>query len=321
MTALAVVIVAHDSERELPRTLEAVGAQLRPEDELVIVDNASAAEPPTIPSARLLRTGANLGFAGGAVEGARATTAPLLLFLNPDAVPQPGCLDALREAPGEWAAWQALVLLPHGAGVNTSGNTAHWSGLGWASSSAGGRREVGFASGAALVVRRADWDATGGFDPAYFMYGEDLDLCLRLRLAGRRVGVVPDARVEHDYTFAKGEYKWFHLERNRWWTLLSVYPLRLLVLLAPALAALEFALLPLAWRQGWLGPKLRAEMAVLRSLPFCVRRRRRVQRTRRVSAGFFADGLTADLDSEYLEVPVAAARLQALVWACVRRLV
>ncbi len=84
------------------------------------------------------------------------------------------------------------------------------------------------------------------------MYGEDLDLSLRLRLAGWGVGVVPAARVEHDYDFAKGDYKWFHLERNRWWTLLAAYPAPLLALLAPALLAFELALLAVAARGGWL---------------------------------------------------------------------
>ena len=56
------------------------------------------------------------------------------------------------------------------------------------------------------------------------MYGEDLDLSLRLRLAGWGVGVVPAARVAHDYAFAKGDYKWFYLERNRWWTMTRRLP-------------------------------------------------------------------------------------------------
>jgi N-acetylglucosaminyl-diphospho-decaprenol L-rhamnosyltransferase len=184
-------------------------------------------------------------------------------------------------------------------------------------------REVSFASGAALVVRREAWEEVGGFDDEYFMYGEDLDLALRLRLAGWEVGVVPAARVEHDYEFTKGDYKWFHLERNRWWTLLGAYPLPLLVALLPALVVFELALLAVAARGGWLRPKLRAQVAVLRTLPWALARRRRVQATRRGSLRAFCAGLTASLDSPYLaaakDIP-AAETLQAGYWHGVTRL-
>ena len=152
------------------------------------------------------------------------------------------------------------------------------------------------------MVRREAWDAVGGFDPEYFMYGEDLDLSLRLRLAGWGVGIVPAAaRVEHAYEFAKGAYKWFYLERNRWWTVLGAYPARLLALLAPALLALRARAAAVAARGGWLRAKLRAQAAVLRSLPWALRRRRRVQalRARRRRARS-RPSLTASLDSPYL---------------------
>lgn len=331
MTALAVVIVAHDSADALPPTLAALTSQLRDDDELVVVDSASA-DPDALAAllpdrGRLQRREDNVGFAGGAVLGARATHAPLLLFLNPDCVPQPGCLDALREAPAAWGAWQALVTLPGGTEVNTAGNVAHWLGLGWAGrigepvgSVAPEPAEVGFASGAALVVRRTAWEAVGGFDPAYFMYCEDLDLSLRLRLAGHGIGIVPAARVEHDYAFTKGYYKWFYLERNRLWTVLSTYPATLLALVTPALLALEVALLAIAARDGWVGPKLRAQAAILRSLPGLRARRRRAQATARIPTTVFAAALTADLDSPLLRAPAVGVRAQAAYWALVRRL-
>jgi N-acetylglucosaminyl-diphospho-decaprenol L-rhamnosyltransferase len=240
------------------------------------------------------------------------------LLLNPDAVPQEGFLEALRgaaERHPRWGAWQALVTMHEGRDVNTSGNFVHWLGFGWAggldepvSAVDPAEAEVGFGSGAALVVRRAAWDAAGGFDPEYFMYGEDLDLSLRLRLAGWGVGVVPSARADHDYVFTKGDYKWFHLERNRWWTLTAVYPASLLLVVLPGLLALEVALLLAAAQGGWLKPKLRAQLAVITSIPRMIRRRRAVQATRAIGARAFAEHLTASLDS-----PVIAAASQSRV--------
>lgn len=336
--AVAVVIVCHDSAPALSETLPALLAQLRSDDELVVVDNASSDGSAKVarslaPDAVVVSTGANLGFAGGCHAGADASSAPLLLFLNPDAVPAPGCVEALRacaEAQPEWGAWQAVVTMHGGRDVNTAGNYVHFLGFGWSgeldrpvSSVPAARRVVGFASGAALVVRRFAWDSCGGFDPRYFMYGEDLDLSLRLRLAGWEVGVEPAARVDHDYAFTKGDYKWFYLERNRWWTLVGVYPGALLALLAPALLLFELALLVAAWKGGWLRAKLRSWVAVAREFPAMLDRRREIQATRRVSPRRFAEGLTTSLDSPHLQLAHAipgAVRTQAAVFSALRRL-
>jgi N-acetylglucosaminyl-diphospho-decaprenol L-rhamnosyltransferase len=310
--ALAVVLVCHDSADDLREVLPALLDQSEDGDEIVVVDNDSGDATVTVarelaPSATVVESPTNLGFAGGAHAGARASAAPLLFFLNPDAVPRPGCLAALRACAGArptWAAWQALVTLTDGERVNSAGNVVHFLGIGWAGGLGGPVRdvdpsahEVGFASGAALVVRRSAWDAVGGFDPGYFMYGEDLDLGLRLRLCGWGVGIVPGARVAHDYEFLKGSYKWFYLERNRWWTVLGTYPGALLVLVAPALAAFELALLVVAARDGWLAAKVRAAAVTTRELPAIVRRRRGIQAGRTVDAASFAAGLSPRLDS------------------------
>ena len=329
LPAIAVVVVCHNSADALRSTLPALAAQLREDDEVVAVDNASADDSAAVarrllPRATVVAAPGNVGFAAGCHIGADASQAPLILLLNPDAVPQPGFLDALRAAAADhpgWAAWQALVTMEGGARVNTAGNLVHWLGFGWAgglgddvAAVPAGDREVGFPSGAAVVVRRASWDAAGGFDRRYFMYGEDLDLGLRLRLAGEGVGIVPAARADHDYAFVKGDYKWFYLERNRWWTVLGAYPAPLLVLVFPALLAFEVALLLAAARGGWLRPKLRAQAAVLGALPQIMRRRRAVQATRAITARQFAGGLTASLDS-----PVIGAASSSKVLAALQR--
>lgn len=333
--AVAVVVVTYRSAEFVGETLSAVAAELRGGDELVVIDNASgdgtaAAARAAAPEAVVLEQARNLGFAGGCNAGAAATSAPLLLFLNPDATPAPGCVEALRRAADEhpgWGAWQALVTLPGGREVNTSGGVTHFLGVGWAGrcgepidAAPESPTEVSFASGAALMIRREDWRQAGGFDERYFMYGEDLDLSLRLWLAGKGVGVVPAARVAHQYEFDKGSRKWLLLERNRWWTVLSDYPGALLLLLAPALAGFELALLAVAVRDGWLRQKLSAQLAVARELPAILARRREVQRGRVVSSAAFASHLTGDIDSPYLDGVSSLGLLVSLqrrYWAAV----
>jgi len=328
---LAVVVVSFENERSIAGLAADLLGALRDGDSAVLVDNGSRDE--TVARAaeaglEVIETGANLGFGAGCRAGAAATDAPLLLFLNPDTRIDAAAIETLRDVaatqPG-WAAWQPAVLLPDGR-INSAGGVVHYLGVSWAGGC--GRPaaelatepyEVAFASGAALVIRRAFWDALGGFDDRYFLYGEDADLGLRLWLAGARVGVEPRARVVHDYAFDKGSRKWFLLERNRWRTLLAVYPAALLVLLAPALAAAEIGLLAIAARGGWLGAKLRADVAVLAGLPAALRRRRRVQRTRSVGSAQFARRLGTTLANPSLPaLPRWLERAQGAYFALVR---
>ncbi len=336
--AIAVVIVTFNSADRIAHALERLGDQLREDDELVVIDNHSSDGTATIvrrtaPDALVLEQDDNLGFAAGCNLGGAASRAPLILLLNPDAQPAPGCLEALRHCASErpaWGAWQALVTMRNGELINTAGNVVHYLGMGWAgrcgdplSSAPDGPAEVPFASGAALMVRRTDWERLGGFEQRYFMYGEDLDLGLRMWLSDRPVGVAPAARVEHDYEFTKGGRKWFLLERNRWWTVLSTFPGPLLALVLVPLLVSELALMALALRDGWLREKIRAQSAVLRELQAILHRRRQVQATRRVAAGEFAARLTAGLESPYLagaaSLPVLPV-LQRAYWALVLRL-
>jgi GT2 family glycosyltransferase len=309
-------MVTYNSAVAVRATLPALVGQLGPADELVVVDNRSSDDTRALvrelaPDAVVVESPANVGFAAGVNAGARAARGELLVILNPDAVPAPGFVEAIR-APDDWTAWMGLVRA--GAGVNSSGGVVHFTGIAWAGQAApAGAREVAFLSGACLAIARARFLDAGGFSEPYFMYQEDVDLSLRLRLAGARLGVEPAAVVDHDYEFAKGPAKWRLLERNRWATLVRCYPARLLVLLAPALAATELALLVVAAAGGWLPQKLMAMGDTLRALPRLRRERRAIQATRTIPAHEFARALTPDLDSPFLGRAGRSRLLRALL--------
>jgi GT2 family glycosyltransferase len=337
---LSVVIVTHDSRAALAATLPALVGQLRDGDELIVVDNDSAdgtmdAAAELAPEATLIGSGANLGFAAACNLGARAASGELLCLLNPDAVPQPGWRDAVDapHADGRgWGAWQALVTAEGGREVNTRGGVLHFTGIAWAGGAGEAISELpasgspapegpGFVSGACLVIGRELFAEVGELPEPYFLYHEDVDLSLRLRLAGFELGVEPAARVDHAYEFEKGPAKWRYLERNRWATLIRTYPGALLALLVPALLATELALVVVAAAGGWLPQKLRAWGETILWLPRLVGERRRIQARRAIGAGEFAAGLTAALDSTYLgragRSPVLGAVLGAY-WSVVR---
>jgi N-acetylglucosaminyl-diphospho-decaprenol L-rhamnosyltransferase len=334
---LSVLIVAYESRDDLTKTLPALMGELGDDDELIVVDNKPGdgsveAVRELAPRARIIRPGRNTGFAGGADAGAEAAQGDLLVLLNPDAVPQSGWGEAIRRPWLEergWTAWQALVADGAGKTINSAGNPIHFTGIVWAGGhgrplgEAPPASEVPAASGACLAIPLGEWRRAGGFPPEFFMYHEDVDLSVRLRMAGGTVGIEPTAVVAHDYDFSASADKWRWLERNRLAFLVRTYPGALLALLAPALLATELALLPVAAAGGWGRQKLRANWEFLTWLPRLLRERRTLQRQRTISAAEFADVLTPDLDSDLISSLVRSGPARLLLrgyWRLVQAL-
>ena len=337
--SLSVVLVTFNDGEIAATAAAEVARQLRPGDQLVVLDNASAdgtadAIAAAAPEAKLIRSQTNSGFAGGCNRGAAAATGDLLLFLNPDTDPAPDFCDAIRRPMQDgrgWAAWQGLVTENGGTTVNTAGNVVHFTGISWTGMSGepvqavpSEPREVAVVSGACLAIPRAEWESVGGFPGRFFLYCEDTDLSLRLRLRGGILGIEPGARVDHHYEFEKVRVpKWELLERNRWSVVLRTYPGALLALALPALVAAELGLLAAAFGSGWGGQKLRAMAATLRALPATLRERRAIQATRTVSAAEFARTLTPELSSPYLGALARTRfvnRALGLYWSLVQAL-
>jgi GT2 family glycosyltransferase len=339
---LSVIVVTHNERELVERCLPPLRAQLAAGDELIVADNRSTDGSPDAvrrlaPEATVIEMPSNDGYMPAANAAAARATGDLLLTLDADAVVAPGFCDAIRRPALDgrgWAAWMGLVTMDGGRRVNTSGGLVHFTGISWAgqagepvASAATEPHEVGFATGVCLTITRAAWDAHPGFPPEYFLYFDDVDYSLRVRLSGGRIGIEPAARVDHLYDFAKGGRKWRLLERNRWATIVRTYPAELLGLVAPALLATEVALLGVAFGGGWGREKLLSWVDVARALPRLRRERRGIQAARCVSALEFARHMTPELSSPYLG---RASRMRwlhaglraywALVLAALRRL-
>ena len=334
---LSVLVVAYDSRDDLRKTLPALLSELGEGDELIVVDNKPGDGSVEVvqelaPAAQSVRMGRNAGFAGGCNAGAEAASGDLLVILNPDAAPQPGFGEAIRRPWREgrgWAAWQALVASGDGSEVNSAGNPIHFTGIVWAGghgkpiAEAPPAGEVPLLSGACLAIPLDTWQRVGGFPEHFFMYHEDGDISVRLRLYGGRIGIEPSAVVAHDYEFGANPDKWRWLERNRLALVVRTYPASLLVLLAPALLATELALLVVAAAGGWGRQKLRANLEFLRWLPRLLRERRAIQRRRAIGAREFADWLTPDLDSPFISGAARSLPARLLLrtyWRVVRLL-
>lgn len=316
---VSAIVVCWSADPDTVRgTVESLLAQTRPPAEILIVDNhpeplvggvlADAGLP-----VRAMATGSNLGYPKACNFAAERATQPWLFFLNPDARADPECLERLLDAcDDDVAVAGAQVLLPDTTKVNAGDNPIHITGLSWSGRyleprEDGPPREAAGVSGAALLMRKADFEAIGGHSPGFFMYHDDLDLCWRSRIGGRRVVFVPRATIVHDYEFTKGAFKWYELEHNRIWTLLTNYEARTLILLAPILLAFEVAIAALSIRDGWWAEKRRGWRAVVRERGAIRAWRRHVQSRRTQPDAVILERMTGRLDTPLVSAPGTGA--------------
>lgn len=316
-------------------TAEAVGSllsQSHPPLEVLIVDNdpecrisaeiASRAFPDQV---RVVAAGQNLGYTRGVNLAAAEAAGEWLFFLNPDAIAEPDCLELMLSAAAapDTAIVGAQVLLPDGR-VNAGDNPISISGVSWSgrygqAREHGPARDTAAVSGAALMARRDVFSALGGLCPHFFLYQDDADLCWRARLAGWRVRYCPEAAVTHDFEFHRGPQKWFHLERNRGWVVLSNYSPVTLLLLVPVLLSAEVAVILKASREGWLGAKARSLASLVRSAREIRRWRASVQSTRKVPDSELIERFRGAVETELIESALLARVNPLLEWY--RRLV
>jgi glycosyltransferase involved in cell wall biosynthesis/GT2 family glycosyltransferase len=200
-----VVVVTYNSAERLERALGGLGDV----SSVVVVDNASidaSAEVAARLGAITVVNGVNAGFAAAANQGAALGQAEHVLFLNPDAAIGHADLErlvaAMRDDPRVAVAGPRLEG-PDGAQRPAwpfpSAGRAWLEAFGLGGRPGPRRRSAAqFAVGACLLVRRERFADAGGFDPRFWLYGEEADLCARLVEAGWRVEVVADAVAHHE---------------------------------------------------------------------------------------------------------------------------
>ena len=228
---LSIVVISYNTRELTLACLGSVFEQTTTPFELIVVDNASsdgsaeairqAFPKAEYPQLTLIAEATNHGFGPAHAVAVPRASAPWLLLLNPDTVVLDGALDKLLAFAGrtpDAGIWGGRTVFADGS-LNPAScwnRMTFWSvfcqvtGLtrflkgselfnpeamgGWPRDT---ERDVDIVSGCLFLIRRSDWDDLGGFDPAFFMYGEEADLCLRARAGGLQPRVTPDAVIVH----------------------------------------------------------------------------------------------------------------------------
>lgn len=248
---VSVIIVSYNTRADLEENLPAV---IDGSLDVIVVDNGSSDGSQEFlrerfPSIRVLELEENRGFGVANNEAARSATGRYLLLLNPDARPLGDAIERLvsyaeahpdvgvagprlvnrdgslqrsiRGYPTPW--WRGAAAIRRRRRLGTAFFWLRWVRV-------GGRRRGGnradadeariladeFLKGAVLLLPREAFEMVGGFDPDFFLFNEEIDLCLRLSRAGWKVAFVPEATFMHiGGTATERELGWAYREHLR----------------------------------------------------------------------------------------------------------
>lgn len=300
---LSVVIPNWNGVAFLPTCLDALARQTYPALETIVVDNASHDGSPALvreqyPAVRLIELPENRGFTGACNAGMQAANGAYIALLNNDTEVDTGWAAAVADAfdrhPEVGIVASKMLLFDRRDHLHTAGD--YFTVDGRAGNRGVWQRDEGqfdqedyvfSACGGSSVYRRTLLDQVGLLDDDFFFSLEDIDLAWRAQLAGWRCLYTPHAIVYHHLSATGGGITAsFYDGRNLLWVLAKNYPAALWRKYGWLVARAQ---LRLAWEAGraWRGAAARARLrgmaAGLLGIPRMWRKRRAIQRMRRVS--------------------------------------
>ena len=247
--------------------------------EILVVDNISSDNSrkkckERFPDIKLIQNNKNLGYCGGNNVGVREANGEFIIILNPDTIIEPNCINELIFAYnkfGEGLYQPKILSLDEENIIQSTGNMLHVFGFGFARDK--GRKvvekvedieKIGYASGTCLFTSKDVIDKVGLLDEFLFLYHDDLDLGWRAAQIGISSFYVPKSKIFHveSYSLKWSAKKFFWLERNRKYCLLTHYSKNTYKKMRFSLILVDLFVWAFYFSKGFLGAKIKAESEI-----------------------------------------------------------
>jgi hypothetical protein len=279
---VSIIILNYNAGKLLFNCVESVLKTQYNNFEIIVVDNASHDQShlkckEMFPQIRIIENKENLGYCEGNNVGIRQAKGEFLVILNPDTIVTPGWLTHLIYAYNEYGQglYQPKILSLYDKKIlQSTGNMIHVFGFGFAKDKGSYDdskdteiQEIGYASGTCLFTSAETLKKIGLFDPFLFLYHDDLDLGWRASQLDIRSYYVPMSVIYHaeSYSLKWSPKKFFWLERNRRYCLLTHYSKDTYRKMYPSLLIIEILVWFFYLKKGFLWSKIKAEFEILRN--------------------------------------------------------
>lgn len=298
---VSIIILNYNAGQLLIDCVESILNTHYPDYEVIVVDNASKDNSHTkckekFPTIRLIENTENLGYCEGNNVGIRQAKGSFVVILNPDTLAESDWLMHLMSAykqNGEGLYQPKFLTTTDHRILMSTGNMIQLFGFGYSrgkgqmdTGSFNEIEQIGYASGTCLFTSAKIIHDLEMFDPFLFAYHDDLDLGWRAAMQGIKSYYVPKSMVYHPpegFSFKWSSYKYYLLERNRQYCLLTHYSHSTFFKMLPAFLLVEIAVFFFYWQKGFLKQKIKASLDILKNLKHIQRRYKKIQRERKIS--------------------------------------
>ena len=279
---VSVIVLNYNAGELLLNCVESIKKSAYKNLEIIVVDNISTDKSQKIckekyPDIKLIQNDENFGYCEGNNIGIRKAKGDFIMILNPDTIVEPNCIRELifaHERLGEGLYQPKILSLNEKQVLQSTGNMLHVFGFGFAKDK--GRndeavgeeiKKIGYASGTCLFTSRNVLDKVGLLDSFLFLYHDDLDLGWRASQIGINSYYVPKSKIYHaeSYSLKWSAKKFYWLERNRKYCLLTHYSKKTYAKMLPTLLLVDFFVWFFYLSKGFVGAKIKADLDILRN--------------------------------------------------------
>jgi len=279
---VSVIVLNYNAGELLLNCIESIKKSAYKNLEIIVVDNISTDKSQETckekyPDIRLIQNNENFGYCEGNNIGIREAKGDYIIILNPDTIVESNWIEELISAYnkfGEGLYQPKHLSLNEKTVYMSAGNMLNIFGFGYAREKGNKDEnqfnkieEIGYASGTCLFTSSAVLKKVGLFDPFIFLYHDDLDLGWRASQLGIKSYYVPTSLIYHaeSYSLKWNAEKFYWLERNRKYCILTHYSKQTYSKIFPTLLAVDFFVWIFYLTKGFLGSKIRAELDIVKN--------------------------------------------------------
>jgi len=298
---VSIIILNYNAGKLLHECVESIFKSHNKNFEVILVDNASSDK--TYKQCKekfngiiLLENKKNLGYCEGNNVGIRHAQGEFIVVLNPDTLVEPDWLDELISAyenNGDGIYQQKILANTDHSMLLSTGQVLQLFGFGY-SREKGDKdtdtynkiEKISYASGTCLFTTKKILEKLNFFDPFLFAYHDDLDLCWRAALENIKSYYIPSSIVYHPregYTFKWNSFKFYLLERNRQYCLLTHYSRTTYFKMLPALIMVDIGVFFYYLIKGVILSKFKATLNILKNFNQINSRYKKIQNKRLIS--------------------------------------